>query len=218
MISPTSLLPKPQHWPLPMGRFGKTPTGANLYRIVFAPSVKMLVGGKWPDGRAEYRVRPAYRHVGNEWVLERWLSAQEFTGMTEAQYQIRYRDPSTGLLTCGPYPVSGAYFMCMDAPIKPEALDSVEKIIAGIEFSRKHRSADRYRKNAELIQEDLRQQEAAQDSELLAKIQEARPAFGVRPSNIGGMIHSTKSKNIVIPAEATGLPVGNNKFVQLKGE
>jgi hypothetical protein len=198
-----------------MTRFGKTPHGKNLYRVVFAPSVKMLVGGKWKDGAAEYRTRPAYRHLGNEWILERWLSPEEFTGMTREQYELRYRDPLTGLFSIGPYPEKGAYMICMDAALKPEAIESIEQIIAGIEYGRNHRSASRSLENERLLAEDLARQQKAEDSELMARIRDLKPAFGGVAANICGSIHSQKSKPVVKSANELGLPVGNNKLVQI---
>src|ERR1700743_3212185 len=128
-----------QHAPVPLARYGQNPFGGNLYRCVFAPSVKHLIGGKWKDGATEYRLRTTYRHLGNEWILERWVSAEEYCKMSPEQYEIRFRNAS-GLLTMGPYPTQGVYVLCNDGPIKPEAIPSVGKLIAAIECARRNTS------------------------------------------------------------------------------
>lgn len=189
----SSLCGTPQHYPVSMARFGLTPYGNNLYRIVFAPSVRHLIGGRWRDGRVEYRSRPTYGNMGNEWVLERWLPAEEFCQMTREEYEIRFRNES-GLFTMGPYPTEGVYFLCNDAPVRPEAIDSIGKLIEGIEFGRRNRSHARVVENQQLIAADLAANEKAEDDLMLSRIQEKRPAFGNRPTSFRGGVHSTKSK------------------------
>ena len=48
-----------QHYPIPLARFGTNPNGENLWRIVFTIDLVRagMIGGKWPDGREEYRFR-----------------------------------------------------------------------------------------------------------------------------------------------------------------
>src|SRR5882757_1458064 len=97
------LNPEPTHYPMPLAEYGKSPFGDNLFRIVYAPSVRKIVGGMFPDGFTGYRSRPAYRHLGDVWVIEKWLSAVEDTGMTESSYDMQYKDEH-GLILTGPYP------------------------------------------------------------------------------------------------------------------
>src|ERR1700761_2477938 len=106
------IIPEPSHYPLSMARYGLNPHGESLYRVVFAPSVKKIVGGEFADGFKGYRVRPAYRQLGQVWILERWLSPMRLTGMTEQKYNEQYADPYTGLISTGPYPQRGSYVLC----------------------------------------------------------------------------------------------------------
>lgn len=188
-----SLTGTPQHYPISMARFGLNPYGANIYRIVFAPSVRHLIGGRWRDGSVEYRSRPTYSKIGNEWILERWVSAKEFCGMTREEYEIRFRGES-GLFTMGPYPYEGTYTLCGDAALKKDAIPSIGKLIEGIEHGRRNMSHARTMENYRLIAEDLAAEEKSQDDLILSRIQEKRPAFGNRPTSFRGGVHSTKSK------------------------
>lgn len=100
------------HYPTPMGRFGLNPQGAPLWRVVFADSVKRLIGGRWADGKEEYRLARAYNGPGakGKWVLESWISAFEHTGCTAEEYRIKFQAP--GCVTTiqnEPYPYDGTY-------------------------------------------------------------------------------------------------------------
>lgn len=202
-------LPEPQHWPMSMERFGKTPYNKPLYRIVFAPSVKKIVGGKWPDGAVEYRLRKAYRKVGDEWILERWLSAAEFTRMTRERFEETTRDPQTGLFVSGPWPEKGVYFMCEDAPLASPGDGGIEKLIGWIEHGRNNHDplANALAYTKQMVAED-----AAWDAEALLKIGEARPSFGRRPTSFRGGVHKVKEYEFPKSAQQTGLPIGDNKF------
>lgn len=102
----------PTYHPTSMARFGLNPYGQPLWRIVFAESVKRLVGGLWPDGKEEYRLRKVYTgtHAKGRWVLESWISAQEHTGCTPQEYPIKFQ--ATNCVTTiqhEPYPHEGTY-------------------------------------------------------------------------------------------------------------
>ena len=183
---------EPKQYRVPIARFGSNPYGKPLYRVVFAPTVRHLVGGKWRDGSVEYRSRPSYSHIGNEWILERWITAEEYCNMTREAYERRFRNAS-GLLTMGPYPSEGVYVMCMDAPIKVEAIHGISTIIEGIEFGRRNRSIARTIENGQLLAADLAASEKAKDDLMLDRISSLRPAFGNRPTSFAGRVHSTKS-------------------------
>lgn len=100
------------HYPISLAHHGKTPSGANLWRIVFSDSVKRLIGGKWPDGKEEYRSVRAYDATGvrGKWVLESWQSAMEHTLCTAEEYAIRFqaRDCKASIQH-EPYPYDGVY-------------------------------------------------------------------------------------------------------------
>ena len=101
------------HYPMSMIRFGQNEAGANLWRIVFADSVKRLIGGRWPDGKEEYRSVRAYAETGVKgWVLESWQSAMDHTLCTAAEYAIRFqqKDCKTSIQH-EPYPYDGVYVM-----------------------------------------------------------------------------------------------------------
>jgi hypothetical protein len=101
------------HYPMPMSRFGATPSGGNLWRIVFADSVTRLIGGRWPDGKEEYRQARAYAETGVKgWVLESWQSAMEHTLCTAEEYTIRFQQKDCKTtIQHEPYPYDGVYIM-----------------------------------------------------------------------------------------------------------
>lgn len=193
MMTLVETVPEPQHYPMPLARYGLNPYAKPLYRVVFAPSVRHLIGGRWRDGSVEYRSRPTYSNMGNEWVLERWISGEEFAKMSREQYEIRFKNES-GLFTMGPYPTEGIYFLCNDAPLHPTAINDVGKLIEAIEFGRRNKSHEREIENGLLWQKEIDQREKVTDDIMLGRIQELRPAFGNRPTSFRGNVHTTKSK------------------------
>lgn len=102
---------KPTEYPLPMGRHGKNPFGENLWRIVYAASVMEMIGGRWPDGREEYRWVPKYDepNIRTKWILEKWRSGWEITKCSPEVYDYTYKAPGSELLINGPYPHRGDY-------------------------------------------------------------------------------------------------------------
>lgn len=94
-----------------MQRFGENLFAQPLYRVVFSDSRTDLVGGKWPDGACEYREVPRYPGIRGQWVMEKWLSAEEYAG-TIQEYSRLQLDAESGLFTCGPYPNRGEYTYC----------------------------------------------------------------------------------------------------------
>lgn len=100
------------HHPTPMAKYGLTPSGAPIWRIVFADSVKHLIGGRWPDGKEEYRLARFYTGPGakGKWVLESWISAFEHTGCTAEEYKIKFQAPNcVTTIQNEPYPYGGTY-------------------------------------------------------------------------------------------------------------
>lgn len=141
----------PTHHPTPMGRFGLNPFGAPMWRIVYADSVKHLVGGKWPDGHEEYRLARAYTGPGakGKWVLESWISAFEHTGCTADQYRIKFQAPGcVTTIQSEPYPFEGTY---VQRHIFPGAVEGVEELIAKWHRDRDVGFAERRRLKQELI-------------------------------------------------------------------
>ena len=94
-----------------MGRFGENLFAQPLYRIVFSDSRTDLLGGKWPDGVCAYREVPRYPGIKGQWILEKWVPAEDYAG-TRTQYEFAQWDAESGLMTCGPYPHRGEYTYC----------------------------------------------------------------------------------------------------------
>jgi hypothetical protein len=81
--------------------------GEPIFRLVWSPTEKMVVGGKWEHSGFEgYRVVPAIFGVPC-WSLMVW-EPREFNGTPE-MWEIQTRDPATGYLQFGGYPKYGYY-------------------------------------------------------------------------------------------------------------
>jgi hypothetical protein len=79
--------PSIQLWSGEPNVHGKNPRGWPLYRVIWSESRFYLLGGEWGDtGNVEYRWAPYYAGR-KEWVLEKWLSPEEYAG-SEAQWNI----------------------------------------------------------------------------------------------------------------------------------
>src|SRR5579863_5874063 len=81
-----------QHFPMAMARFGLNPFGENRFRIVLASTRRSLVFGKWNESgteRAKYCL--TYPEIGPNWILEEWLDAFAFTGVTPTQWNAEDR-------------------------------------------------------------------------------------------------------------------------------
>lgn len=82
-------------------RFGQNPFGENIYRAIWAPA-KLI----WSY---EEQV-PEYPNIGDQWVLEKWLSVEEDTGgMSRAEWKLKNFDLESGKSILGPYPAYGYY-------------------------------------------------------------------------------------------------------------
>lgn len=67
--------------PLDLSEYGKNPQGAPIWRVV------------WADSRVEkfyyegiMHESPLYEMAAGKWILEKWLSAEKFVGMTRTAY------------------------------------------------------------------------------------------------------------------------------------
>jgi hypothetical protein len=196
-------MPEPTHWPMPMARFGLNPYGIPLVRIVFAPSVKMLCGGEFADGYVGYRFRPAYRHIGNKWIMEKWISAFDHTMMTEEQYNLKFRDPFTGLVSTGPYPSRGVYFECHTFDFLSPGDCNIE-VIANL--VKKAKLNDPIA-NARAIRATREAEEKDAQNKRFDRIKELMPVAGIRAANIGGHVKVTKSAPTPKTANELGLPI-----------
>ena len=159
------------HHPTPMARFGLNPQGAPMWRIVFADSVKRLVGGKWADGKEEYRFARTYTGPGakGKWVLESWISAQEHTGCTPEDYAIKFQaSECVTSIQHEPYPYEGTYVQRFIFPGEPE---NVEMLIQKWHRDKDISFAERRRLNQELI--DYREKKTREEQ--LYRLRDAQP-------------------------------------------
>jgi hypothetical protein len=186
-----------------MSRFGVNPYGNPLFRIVFAPSVKMLCGGEFSDGFTGYRVRPAYRHIGNKWIMEKWISGWEHTLMTEEQYNLKFLDPFTNLISTGPYPSRGVYFQCHTFEYSSPGDGGIEVIAALVKKAKLNDPVA----NARAIRATREAEEKEQQQKRYDKIKDLMPAYGSRAANIGGRVKATKSAPTPKTANELGLPL-----------
>ena len=159
------------HHPTPMARFGLNPFGAPIWRIVYADSVKRLVGGRWPDGKEEYRLAPAYTGPGarHKWVLESWISAQEHTGCTPSDYAVRFQSPDCiSTIQSEPYPFEGTY---VQRYIFPGEVGGVEELIQKWEREKDVTFSERRRLRQEAI--DYRAQKTTEEERY--RLRDAQP-------------------------------------------
>lgn len=200
-----------QHWPLPMARFGQTPHNENLYRIVFAPSRLHLIGGEWADGSHGFRWVPRYRNVGAQWILERWLSADDYAKCSREKWD---RD----LLILGPYPSRGEYDLCHVFEACTPGHANLEKLISWIEEGRRRS----YQDHLDACRAEYDQETKDSRSKIDAIARNAAQSFPGSPfvsMHIGAKQgRGTKIAPIIRTAEELGLPAGNNKFMQLRGK
>ena len=212
-------VPKPSCWPTPMARFGTVPRGSfkgePIYRVVFAPTCRKLIFGTDAQGNEGAHSRPAYRHLGNRWILEKWLDGWALTKMTPKEYR-NYgpRDPQSGMLIEGPYPHDGAYNHCWTFD-SIEDISGVDKIIALIEHGAKRSFAELQAQNREL---DEKEEKAAQEKRFL-RVRETEPLYGVRPANFAGAPKAVnhKSQREGVSANSLGLPTRRGSVVAMKG-
>lgn len=190
-----------------MARFGVTPYGDPLYRIVFAASRRSLIFGEWPDGRTEARYEPRYAELHNVWILERWLPAAEYAGCDRETW-----DRTLSIL--GPYPERGEYELAHVFEACGPVDANLEKLISWIEESRKRS----YWENRTALKEHYEQEQKGVRSVQDAMIRNRLSAFLDAPMSGYKGGRGSKTRPIVKTAEELGLPAGNNKFVSLKGK
>jgi hypothetical protein len=195
---------------MPMAQFGLIPDRKDsLFRIVWAPSVLHLVGGEFSDGFIGYRARPSYRHIGEKWILEKWISAYDCTKMDEPTYNAEFKNPETGLCITGPYPRNGTYFHCHTFDgIRPNI--NIPLLVALI----KKAKFNDPRANQRAIVEA---QQAAENADFKArfdKMKDLQSVGGIRPANIGGRVKKQKSFGPLRDAASLGLPTRGVKQIQ----
>lgn len=181
-------------WPGQPNTWGRNPYKKPLYRVVWSESRLYLLGGEWPDGRIEYRWAPYYAGR-KEWVLEKWLSPEEFAGSKET-WESDSRDPSTGLYRMGPYPSMGWYDHCYSFP---EGQDpNMSAIVPLLEYGRNHHSFQQIRTAIHLWHEKQRKD---WDQRVMDGMAETLPAFGFNPTNLSSTKPTGDTAGLAKPEE-----------------
>jgi hypothetical protein len=209
LIQSCGEVPKPRMWPMKsMREYGTIPgKEESLFRIVYAPSIYYLVGGEFtnPDGGVEfagYLPRPRYDYIGEKWILEKWVSAKEFTGQTEVEYRAQWEDPRTHLCLTGPYPRDGEYQWVWTFNNSEQI--GAAGIVAALVNKAKYNSKSA---NAQAIREMQAKEKKDRFSRNFDKMKDSARAFGIRSANLGGMVKAQKSRPGLMDARALGLPV-----------
>ncbi len=187
MYETTSL----RFWPLEsMSRFGQNPFGENKWRIVHAPSRRSLVHGRGQKPKW----LPTYPQAGTCWVLEKWLSAYEFTKMTADMW-------NQSLTLLGPYPSRGEYEHAHTfANLLPSDVN-LDRLISMIEAGRNRYSAY---ENSVSLRNDAEKEEREAKNYREAVIRNALPAFGGAAMSGRGGGRGTKTFDF--PDAPRGLP------------
>ncbi|HEX7766793.1 MAG TPA: hypothetical protein VF443_08770 [Nitrospira sp.] len=190
-----------RQYPMPMIQFGSNPYGEPLYRIVFASSRRMLAGGT--DG---FHWVPAYRQIGDRWVLERWHDPWKFTQCTKEVWERQY------MHILGPYPDRGEYAHVFTFEAAPPDQCNIGKLISWVEEGQRRSWQD----NRDACQAEYDAEERAGAATRDAICRDSVSAFGVAPFSGGAVSRSQKSAPLRKSANELGLPTGNNKFMQLR--
>jgi hypothetical protein len=173
-----------RHYPMPMARFGTSPFGENLYRIVFTASRRHLVGRQWSDGHIGYHWRPKYRAVKAAWILERWSPEK----LSKREWDRTMVDPFSGLLLFGPYPARGDYELAWEFDHGVEA-DSLDNLIAAVERGRSRSFEDLrtfHKAEYETEERDFKR-------EAEAEVRDAVTAFGNAPVSSSRLMRGSKT-------------------------
>lgn len=138
-----------------------------------------------------------YPQAGIAWVLEKWLSAYEFTGMTAEQWN------KTDIGVLGPYPFRGEYELAHIFYPMPMSLGHIERIISLIDAGKRH-SANQ---NKVAMREGLEKEEADKRKTTHDRLMNCFPAFGSAPmAGYGGARGSKTLPEFARTANELGLP------------
>lgn len=182
-----------------MARYGQNPFGENLWRLVWSDSRTYLVCGQWNDsGAVRAQECLCYPQIRGQWILERWLSAWDYTRMLPSQWDASQEN------ILGPYPSRGEYVLAGDGGLDPGLINFdllIPMIEAGAKMSWGERLAACHLSQANKDKEYDRKADAI--------IRNAFPAFGGVPfsqlsTGAGGLSKSTPELKT---ANELGLPV-----------
>ncbi len=191
-----------KHYPISMIRFGSNPFGENRFRLILAASRRNLVYGQWNGAgmaRAKWvQTYPQYS-AGNGYVLEEWLGAFSFTGVTAEQWG---SDSQLNIL--GPYPHRGEYVMIGNDAFNP-ADTNIEKLITLVHASDRYTWAEKLAACRNQATKEEIERSCLRD----AIIRDAFPAFGHAPfSQLStGRGGAAKTSPVLRSANELGLPV-----------
>ncbi len=199
-----------QHYPLSMTKFGLNPFGENRFRVVLAHTRRSLVCGSWNGAgalRAKYCLtypqialrKDADGTVVPQWILEEWLDAFSFTGVTAEQWG---SDSQLNIL--GPYPHRGEYVMIGNDAFNP-ADTNIEKLITLVHASDRYTWAEKLTACRNQATKEEIERSCLRD----AIIRDAFPAFGHAPfSQLStGRGGAAKTSPVLRSANELGLPV-----------
>lgn len=189
-----------RHWPTPMSKYGKNPYGDNLFRLVWAPSARYLIYGTWPDGSTKASWNRKYPQAGDNWVLDKWLSAYEFAKCTPEVW-------NETMTILGPYPDRGEYDLAHVFDMVNPDDSNLEKLIIWINEG-KNRS---FFENRVACQANADAEELDRKRLRLDIIRDSLPAFGAAPMVGHGGGRGTKTAPILKSAEELGLPTGGGQ-------
>jgi hypothetical protein len=199
-----------------MGQYGKIPgKDEPLFRIVFAPTVRGLVGGEFTDpdtGFVEftgYQSCPRYEYIGDKWIMEKWVSAQEFTKQTELEYRAAWEDPKTHLCLTGPYPSNGDWQWVWTFN-KPEQIGAAG-IVAALVNKAKFNSQAANKAAIQQATEKAKQDKFQQNFD---KMHDGQRVSGIRAANIGGRVKAQKSFRDLQDARSLGLPTRGARTIK----
>lgn len=189
-----------QHYPMSMGRFGENPFGENRFRLVLASSRRNLIFGQWNEsGAPRAKFCQTYPHIpAGLYVIEEWVDAFTFTGMTAARWN---SDSNVNIL--GPYPSRGEYVMVGNCGFNPAEFN-IEKLINLVHASDRYTWAEKLAACKDTAARD----EAERSSLREAIIRDALPAFGHAPfSQVStGRGGAGKTSPVRYAAQDVGLP------------
>lgn len=162
-------------------QYGRNPFGAQNYRVIWAPENKEIVGGVWGhrDDNAndlisnvvEYRKIPKYDE--QQWILEEWVSAEQYVGGGPELFQAQTYDALLGVWTCGPYPTEGVYERFWTFPYLPT--------IGMVEFAARLRWASKMSSRAEktaALQRQRADKQRAEELRIENVLYDTKLAFG----------------------------------------
>lgn len=197
-----------RHATLPMEKYGTYVGGGPLHRVVWSNTRTFLAG----TTRELIREIPMYPGI-NAWVLERHLTAFEFTGRSPEEWKLQESTSSTKL---GPYPASGEWDFCYEFPYEPT--DTMMSLwLTANRLSRELTAAQRKDSiMAPLLARQKRMHQKVEDM-----FDESMDGFRNGRSRLvgadGGPIHSTRTKRLgdhklKLSAQDLGMPMDDNSF------